>query len=152
MTDQETKNEPASTSQQPVPHANPYAVIAQNAFSPRPAGRKISSSGSSRPRMHDHRDGFLSCLQCGICTSGCPAARFTSYNPRQIARRAAGGGSLVVGRRFGLVVFLLLHLPQPLSAQEQHRRHEPGDPLHAGRERLRAETRGDVRRLGRAVL
>ena len=41
--------------------------------------------------MHDHRDGFLSCLQCGVCTSGCPAARFTEYSPREIARRASEG-------------------------------------------------------------
>ena len=41
--------------------------------------------------MHDHRDGFQSCIQCGICTSGCPAARFTDYVPREIARRALEG-------------------------------------------------------------
>ncbi len=45
------------------------------------------------PRMHDHRDGFTSCIQCGICTSGCPAARFTDYSPREIARRALDGDS-----------------------------------------------------------
>jgi heterodisulfide reductase subunit C len=41
--------------------------------------------------MHDHRDGFQSCIQCGICTSGCPAARFTEYSPRELARRALDG-------------------------------------------------------------
>ncbi len=41
--------------------------------------------------MHDHRDGFESCIQCGICTSACPAARFTDYSPRKIARRALDG-------------------------------------------------------------
>ena len=40
------------------------------------------------PRMHDHKDGFQSCIQCGVCTSGCPAARFTEYSPRETARRA----------------------------------------------------------------
>jgi heterodisulfide reductase subunit C len=41
--------------------------------------------------MHDHKEGFFSCIQCGICTSGCPAARFTEYSPREIARRALEG-------------------------------------------------------------
>jgi len=43
------------------------------------------------PRMHDHKDGFESCIQCGVCTSGCPAARFTDYSPRETARRALEG-------------------------------------------------------------
>ena len=43
------------------------------------------------PRMHAHREGFLSCNQCGICTSGCPAARFSDYSPREVARRALEG-------------------------------------------------------------
>ena len=43
------------------------------------------------PRMVGHTDGFQSCIQCGICTSGCPAARFTDYSPREIARRALDG-------------------------------------------------------------
>ena len=41
--------------------------------------------------MHDHKDGFQSCIQCGVCTSGCPAARFTEYSPREAARRALDG-------------------------------------------------------------
>jgi heterodisulfide reductase subunit C len=41
--------------------------------------------------MEGHRNGFLNCLQCGICTSGCPAARFTEYSPREVARRALEG-------------------------------------------------------------
>ena len=41
--------------------------------------------------MHDHKDGFESCIQCGVCTSGCPAARFTEYSPRETARRALDG-------------------------------------------------------------
>lgn len=43
------------------------------------------------PRMHDHKDGFESCIQCGVCTSGCPAARFTDYSPRETSRRALEG-------------------------------------------------------------
>ena len=92
MTDRETGNEPTSNPGKPAPRVNPYAVIAPNAFSPRPPGRAdLVERILDDPRMHDHRDGFLSCLQCGICTSGCPAARFTSYNPREIARRAFEG-------------------------------------------------------------
>jgi heterodisulfide reductase subunit C len=92
MLDQEMGSKPTSPSAELTPRANPYAVIAQNAFSPRPPGRAdLVERILNDPRMHDHRDGFLSCLQCGICTSGCPAARFTAYNPREIARRALDG-------------------------------------------------------------
>ncbi|HJH31093.1 MAG TPA: 4Fe-4S dicluster domain-containing protein [Methanosarcinaceae archaeon] len=31
--------------------------------------------------------GISRCLQCGACTSSCPAARFTDYNPRMIIKR-----------------------------------------------------------------
>ncbi|HJH30297.1 MAG TPA: 4Fe-4S dicluster domain-containing protein [Methanosarcinaceae archaeon] len=31
--------------------------------------------------------GIDRCLQCGACTSSCPAARFTDYNPRTIVKR-----------------------------------------------------------------
>jgi Heterodisulfide reductase, subunit C len=29
-------------------------------------------------------DGLLKCVQCGMCTSTCPAARHSDYNPRDI--------------------------------------------------------------------
>ena len=29
-------------------------------------------------------DGVLKCVQCGMCTSTCPAARHSNYNPREI--------------------------------------------------------------------
>jgi heterodisulfide reductase subunit C len=71
---------------------NPYAAPADNAFRPRSAERKdIVSMILEDPRMVGHTDGFQSCIQCGICTSGCPAARFTDYSPREIARRALDG-------------------------------------------------------------
>lgn len=71
---------------------NPYAVIAEDAFAAAPRRdpelvRRILDD----PRMHDHREGFLSCIQCGVCTSSCPAARFTEYVPREVARRALDG-------------------------------------------------------------
>ncbi|HEY4975809.1 MAG TPA: 4Fe-4S dicluster domain-containing protein, partial [Gaiellaceae bacterium] len=54
---------------------NPYSVIADNSFSGRPIGRQeLVDRILNDPRMHDHKEGFLSCIQCGICTSGCPAA------------------------------------------------------------------------------
>jgi heterodisulfide reductase subunit C len=70
----------------------PCATIADDAFAAAPQRdpelvRRILED----PRMHDHRDGFQSCIQCGICTSGCPAARFTPYSPRETARRALDG-------------------------------------------------------------
>ena len=84
---------PAAKPQAPEPaHTNPYAIIADNSFVERPPARMdLVSRIVEDPRMHDHRDGFLSCLQCGVCTSGCPAARFTDYSPREIARRALEG-------------------------------------------------------------
>jgi heterodisulfide reductase subunit C len=71
---------------------NPYSVIADNSFSERPLARQeLVDRIVNDPRMHDHKEGFFSCIQCGICTSGCPAARFTEYSPREIARRALEG-------------------------------------------------------------
>jgi heterodisulfide reductase subunit C len=71
---------------------NPYSMIADNAFGERSAGRKdLVERILNDPRMHDHKDGFESCIQCGVCTSGCPAARFTEYSPRETARRALDG-------------------------------------------------------------
>ncbi|MGF7117786.1 ferredoxin:CoB-CoM heterodisulfide reductase subunit HdrC [Methanobacterium oryzae] len=32
--------------------------------------------------------GILKCIQCGMCTSVCPAARHTNYDPREIVKRA----------------------------------------------------------------
>lgn len=31
--------------------------------------------------------GILKCIQCGMCTSVCPAARHTDYDPREIIKR-----------------------------------------------------------------
>ena len=31
--------------------------------------------------------GILKCIQCGMCTSVCPAARHTDYDPREIVKR-----------------------------------------------------------------
>ncbi|MGF7117759.1 ferredoxin:CoB-CoM heterodisulfide reductase subunit HdrC [Methanobacterium oryzae] len=31
---------------------------------------------------------ILKCIQCGMCTSVCPAARHTDYDPREIVKRA----------------------------------------------------------------
>ena len=71
---------------------NPYAVIAPAEFHGRPEARlDLVERIVNDPRMHDHKEGFLACLQCGVCTSGCPAARFADYSPRQIARRAYEG-------------------------------------------------------------
>ncbi len=71
---------------------NPCAVIAEDAFAAAPQrDPELVEKILNDPRMHDHKDGFLSCIQCGVCTSGCPAARFTEYVPREIARRALEG-------------------------------------------------------------
>ena len=71
---------------------NPYAHIAADTFAATPVrDPELVQRILDDPRMHDHKDGFLSCVQCGICTSGCPAARFTEYSPRETARRALDG-------------------------------------------------------------
>jgi heterodisulfide reductase subunit C len=72
--------------------ANPYAAIAESAFgepAATPSGLLERILGD--PRMRHHADGLLSCVQCGICTSGCPAARYGDYSPREISRRARDG-------------------------------------------------------------
>jgi heterodisulfide reductase subunit C len=88
-------SEPTSVAAEPTltePTVNPYAVIADTEFEPRPEGRQdLVDRILNDPRMHDHKEGFLSCIQCGVCTSGCPAARFTEYVPREVARRALDG-------------------------------------------------------------
>ncbi|MGD0447897.1 MAG: 4Fe-4S dicluster domain-containing protein [Candidatus Dormibacteria bacterium] len=70
---------------------NPYATIARSVFVEELPEPDLVQRILSDPRMHDHTGGFLSCLQCGICTSGCPAARFADYSPREISRRARDG-------------------------------------------------------------
>jgi ferredoxin len=72
--------------------SNPYATLAANAFAS-PAGDDsgLLARILSDPRMQHHAGGLLSCLQCGICTSGCPAARFGDFSPREISRRALLG-------------------------------------------------------------
>jgi len=81
-----------NSSESGAPKTNPYSIIADNSFVERPQARMdLVQRILDDPRMHDHKEGFLSCLQCGVCTSGCPAARFTDYSPRDIARRALEG-------------------------------------------------------------
>jgi len=71
---------------------NPYAALADSAFAEPAAARSdLMQRIMDDPRMYDHLDGFESCIQCGICTSACPAARFTEYSPRETARRALEG-------------------------------------------------------------
>jgi heterodisulfide reductase subunit C1 len=88
--------QPVGTGEQPVGTGertdNPYASPADDLFKPRTEeGRDIVQMILEDPRMVGHTDGFQSCIQCGICTSGCPAARFTDYSPREVARRALDG-------------------------------------------------------------
>jgi len=95
MTDKNEDNgnpEAAENGRSGDARANPYSFITDSAFSERPeAHNDLFERIINDPRMHDHVDGFLSCIQCGICTSGCPAARFSDFSPREIARRALEG-------------------------------------------------------------
>ncbi len=38
-----------------------------------------------------HRDFVLGCLNCGECTTGCPAARFYDFSPREMLQIAQNG-------------------------------------------------------------
>ena len=71
---------------------SPVTIIAESEFAQTPGRNpELVRRILEDPRMHDHKAGFTSCIQCGVCTSGCPAARFTDYTPREIARRALDG-------------------------------------------------------------
>ena len=41
-------------------------------------------------------DGVLKCVQCGMCTSTCPAARHSDYNPREIIERVLDGDISII--------------------------------------------------------
>ena len=41
-------------------------------------------------------EGVLKCVQCGMCTSTCPAARHSDYNPRDIIERVLEGDETIV--------------------------------------------------------
>ena len=41
-------------------------------------------------------EGVLKCVQCGMCTSTCPAARHSDYNPREIIERVLDGAETIL--------------------------------------------------------
>lgn len=41
-------------------------------------------------------DGVLKCVQCGMCTSTCPAAKHSDYNPRDIIERVLQGEETLI--------------------------------------------------------
>lgn len=40
---------------------------------------------------NSREEGVLKCVQCGMCTATCPAARHSDYNPRDIIERVLDG-------------------------------------------------------------
>jgi len=54
----------------------------------REVARKIFAEFHADPR-YDHF--VLGCLNCGECTTGCPAARFYDFSPREMLQVAANG-------------------------------------------------------------
>lgn len=41
-------------------------------------------------------EGVLKCVQCGMCTSTCPAARHSDYNPRDIMEKVLEGDTSIL--------------------------------------------------------
>lgn len=41
-------------------------------------------------------EGVLKCVQCGMCTSVCPAAKHSNYNPRDIIERVLQGDESII--------------------------------------------------------
>lgn len=41
-------------------------------------------------------DGVLKCVQCGMCTSTCPSAKHSDYNPRDIIERVLQGDETLI--------------------------------------------------------
>ena len=49
-----------------------------------------------RDVKNSKEDGVLKCVQCGMCTSTCPAARHSDYNPRDIIERVLEGDEAII--------------------------------------------------------
>lgn len=49
-----------------------------------------------RDVKNSKEDGVLKCVQCGMCTSTCPAARHSDYNPRDIIERVLEGDESII--------------------------------------------------------
>lgn len=49
-----------------------------------------------RDVKNSKEDGVLKCVQCGMCTSTCPAARHSDYNPRDIIERVLEGDETII--------------------------------------------------------
>ncbi len=56
----------------------------------RTSADQIFSEFHADPRYHEY---VLGCLNCGECTTGCPAARFYDFSPREMLQIAATGDS-----------------------------------------------------------
>ena len=49
-----------------------------------------------RDVKNSKEDGVLKCVQCGMCTATCPAARHSDYNPRDIIERVLEGDEAII--------------------------------------------------------
>lgn len=39
---------------------------------------------------------LFKCIQCGMCVSLCPAARYSDYNPREMVKKVLGGDETII--------------------------------------------------------
>ena len=78
LTDEEAENPPA------------MELTGRRRLTPeeRATAQTIYSEFRADPR---HREYVLGCLNCGECTTGCPAARFYDFSPREMLQIAATG-------------------------------------------------------------
>ena len=49
-----------------------------------------------RDVKNSKEEGVLKCVQCGMCTSTCPAARHSDYNPRDIMEKVLEGDESIL--------------------------------------------------------
>ncbi len=72
--------------------ASPPAMELTGRRKPSPEERSVAETIYDEFRADPrHREFVLGCLNCGECTTGCPAARFYDFSPREMLQIAQNG-------------------------------------------------------------